>query len=274
MDVTAVAQDDTPRFDEVAAFQPSQNEIICLEKHVQLIDNLLTSIDALISVELAALYYHDTTFLTLLPKTIVQQSLGSVLVSEPTLHTPLSQFLMICTTTISSVLLHLWKNKPEANEDTRYYIQGGLLLDFVGVRGPVSKFTLLGYDVLIVVLQLIFLAIIVQRAEVGVKGASNAAPTIADHDREELGVTRQGSRHLTSDEDIELDDLSSVTIRSGSTNDAHVLDRFYTGKTMILEIDMRKTVALVKDGDTAIVVTPPATRLMDFGGYRFSLLGR
>lgn len=65
-------------------------------------------------------------------------------------------------TNILCFLLHLWLSRPSAGEATRGYLHGGLLIDFIGQKGPTSKMHLLLLDVGIAVLQMVMLAAVTE----------------------------------------------------------------------------------------------------------------
>jgi hypothetical protein len=125
---------------------------------------------------------------------------------------------------ITCILLHLFTRRPEAGELTRGYLHGGIIIDFIGQKGPTPKFQLVGMDLLITALQCFMLAVHVE--ETRLKEILNAPEssftlpartstpvTAQDHDAEERGVTRNAG---TSSEDIELQELR----RSGTENES------------------------------------------------------
>lgn len=60
-------------------------------------------------------------------------------------------------------LLHMLYAAPAAGEDTRGYLHGGLMIDFIGQQGPTSKWKLGGLDLCILVLQLVMVSAHVKR---------------------------------------------------------------------------------------------------------------
>jgi hypothetical protein len=66
-------------------------------------------------------------------------------------------------------LLHLTYPAPSAGEDTRGYLHGGLMIDFVGQQGPTSKWQLGTLDICILFLQLIMVSVHVKRRELKTK---------------------------------------------------------------------------------------------------------
>lgn len=116
-------------------------------------------------------------------------------------------------------LLHLFTHRPEAGEVTRGYLHGGIIIDFIGQKGPTSKIQLVIMDLLITALQCFMLAVHVEETrlkEILVAPESTLAPTVTagtsqDLDSEERGVSRDAG---TSSDDIELQDIHRTRARS------------------------------------------------------------
>lgn len=104
------------------------------------------------------------------------------------------------------MLLHAFLINPEAGESTRGYLHGGLFIDLIGQR-PVSVLRLLLFDLLIFFVDIILLALTIERVKTLAStppaptertSTSNtntetetAAHQSQDHDAEERGVLRQ-----------------------------------------------------------------------------------
>jgi len=97
----------------------------------------------------------------------------------------------------------------------RGYIHGGLLIDFVGELGPISKFRLGGLDILVLVMQCVILAVVLEKEDLKSELEGNttrggeAGLTGQDHDAEEQGVLR--SEIVEREEGVEMQNLSSST---------------------------------------------------------------
>ncbi len=123
----------------------------------------------------------------------------------------------ICT------LLHIFTLRPEAGELTRGYLHGGIIIDFIGQKGPTSKIHLVFMDLLVAALQCFMLAVHVEetRLKEAMVGLESSVPPIAtgnisqDHDAEERGVARDAGTHV---EDVELQELA----RPRTENEAQV----------------------------------------------------
>lgn len=140
-------------------------------------------------------------------------------------------------------------------------------MDFVGQESPVSKIRLLLLDILTLALQLVILAVVLERRKLGTDssatGAANPSiqPQPQDHDSEERGIYRTSS---TSAEDIELQTFSSG--RTGADEDRernelsspssshfqddgtlaavdeHPLDPFHSGQHIIADLSILDTI--------------------------------
>lgn len=104
------------------------------------------------------------------------------------------------------VLFHLVLSLPRAGEETRGYLHGGVIIDFVGQKAPTSRLGLLLLDVVVLAVQCLMLAVHQEReglrklvvpgrqtaltAALPATTTTTAAATRQDHDAEERGVLR------------------------------------------------------------------------------------
>lgn len=72
-------------------------------------------------------------------------------------------------------LLHMTYPAPSAGEDTRGYLHGGLMIDFIGQQGPTSKWKLGAMDLCVLFLQLVMVSVHVKRRELKKKLANLSA---------------------------------------------------------------------------------------------------
>ena len=214
---------------------------------------LLKDLDTLVFAEISALYYMEcamapaslvlvphakpysscsffrffvrslshSTFLT--PKT---ESSSSPL--EPATTAPI---LSILLPNLICILLHLFASLPTAAENSRGYLHGGILVDFIGQKAPTSRLPLLMLDLAILAIQSLMLAVHLERemlrrvlrtrslrsdtvdTEDDGEGGSRA-PEVAglpqstqDHDSEERGVLRDMPESPQNEQDTELQPL-------------------------------------------------------------------
>ena len=161
---------------------------------------------------------------------------------------------------LASILVHYASTPATANESMRGYSHGGLLIDFVGQKNPVSRMRMIGYDVLILGLQLVMLAVTVEKKSV-VKpsdtlgdAARRGEAASQDHDFEERGIRRSEE----GTEEIELRALSPpFDGRTGGEDDGerndlrenrvwmtseHAGNAFYSGQYIITNVRIIDTI--------------------------------
>lgn len=137
---------------------------------------------------------------------------------------------------IFCVVMHLLFSLPQAGEATRGYLHGGAIIDFIGQRPPTSKMGLLYFDIMILVLQCVMLAVhldkerirravlpslraLTERAAVTRAGgdtqteqetAEEAENATQDHDAEERGVLRD-EQQVPGDDDDDINETQPLT---------------------------------------------------------------
>ncbi|KAE8352104.1 hypothetical protein BDV28DRAFT_135746 [Aspergillus coremiiformis] len=232
---------------------------------IAFIDRLLRDLDILIYCQLSALYYMDCSIVLFAIRAIVQLIFFTPKTPpfDPTRNQPFIGAIFVSNA--FCMVHHNFVSQPEAGEATRGYLHGGLLIDFIGQKAPVSVARLLFSDLLVLFLDLVMLGLIVERvktteATVPVPAISGVieTPSEQDHDSEERGVLRHNSARSTGD-DIELNELHPHTEHteistdeqlertelladpsesgyvSGARN-SHALDAFASGEAMIMEL--------------------------------------
>ena len=177
----------------------------------------------------------------------------------------------ILASNITCILLHLISPRPEAGEALRGYLHGGLLIDFVGQEGPITKSRLLFLDILTLALQLLVLTAFLERQNLRTSMTESGAPSDTaaatdaeatpygqDHDSEERGVLRSDAGAF---EDIELQPLHSSDGRTGGEEDGerdellsepqglnsqdsttHPLDLFYIAEHTVTDLHILNAV--------------------------------
>lgn len=159
---------------------------------------------------------------------------------------------------ILCALSHLYFSCPEAAEANRGYLQGGLMLDFVGQQPPRYKFQLLGLDLIILALQTVALAATVRRKRLAKPRGSThihntngslvhqRPPTAFEQDAEERGLPRRSSSMLDVAEDNRI-----VAHENSNSQSAQLQamppsfrrsDKFYSGQSMIAELYVLDTI--------------------------------
>lgn len=154
----------------------------------------------------------------------------------------------------------------------RGYLHGGLVLDFIGQKGGMSRWTLLGLDLVILVLQVVCCAVVRVRAKVedafdAVKAEEEIRrddaprPTRQGVEDEERGVRR--SEEVGREGDVEMERLNPDGRRADDTTaedeergrsilasttaalertDAHIFDAFNSGQIVLADLDLGRMV--------------------------------
>lgn len=166
-----------------------------------------------------------------------------------------------------NMLLHQTYPAPAAGEDTRGYLHGGLMIDFIGQQGPTSKWRLAAMDVGILLLQLVMVSVHVKRRNLKKKlaklsagststtnteratsdesvdtaqvPASDSAAREQDADDEERGVLRR----TDTLSDIGIDPAEEDTLLSSSSDvgQPDALDFLTSGQCTIGEFSLVDT---------------------------------
>lgn len=174
----------------------------------------------------------------------------------------------IALTNSFCALLHILLSRPEAGQASRGYLHGGLLIDFVGELGPVSKWKLLLLDIFVVVLQVLILGATLEKRELRSAmsrpvniGSTENRDTLSrqDLDAEEQGIRRSQDGLLSSprlggvggEEDID------EVFEASEPKHEHYLDAFYGGQYVIFNLHVAEMIrrAWIRRYDTA----PPAS---------------
>jgi hypothetical protein len=173
------------------------------------------------------------------------------------------------------MLFHAFLIRPEAGEETRGYLHGGLFIDFIG-QAPVSTFRLLAFDLTIFIIDVIMLGLIIERVKT--QGTPTPTPTSPptntaadtspeaeeaepqDHDAEERGIQRQDANEATPsardspdspnngnlDDEAEeerttlLAEPADVESSSGARGE-HPMDTFAAGQAVIVSMGFFST---------------------------------
>lgn len=188
---------------------------------------------------------------------------------EPTRNQP--YIGAVLASNIFCMVFHAFLIQPEASEDLRGFLHGGLFIDFIGQK-PVPVFRLLCFDVIMLLVDFLMLGLIIERVKTAAisNPPSNTSTTLnapqtstdgdtaqpegqeQDIDAEERGVVR-------GNEDTDADEASSpppvVTIVDDDVNDErttlladpgdstsgrdnHPLDSFASGQAVIMEMGL------------------------------------
>lgn len=174
------------------------------------------------------------------------------------------------------MIVHAFFIHPEAGEDTRGYLHGGLFIDFIGQK-PAPVFRLLSFDMLIFLVDFIMLALIVERVKTADSSDTSSQNTTRintdsttgggqppserqDHDAEERGVMRETENTVDPnsttagaspvadiDEDVNNERTTLLADPGESTSGqtargGRPLDSFSTGQAVIMDMGFLDTI--------------------------------
>ncbi|THX43457.1 DUF1746-domain-containing protein [Aureobasidium pullulans] len=272
-----------------------RNKATFNKKRDAFLQDLVRNLDLLIYAQLSTVYYMDCSFTRFLVRAVIQFMFLTpkpAFLPEPPHPRPYlgaivgSNFLII--------LLHVLLDHPEAGEATRGYLHGGLAMDFIGQKGPTSKFHLVLLDILILLMQLIHLAATVTRQRVKQQTSTTTTPPTAlqNHDFEERGQHR--SDHQPVDQELhslnpnndqpeeaesntqpdeEADERQALLASTAPRTDSYIFDAFNSGEIMIADLnlfDVIKTQLKEMRDPVQTTGTAPSTA----GGLRARLADR
>lgn len=238
-----------------AAISPQRS--LRIPDKIATLQSLLRLLDALIFLQLGALYLQDNLTLFLLLRAVSQALHNPPAIQLP----PVILINLICFAT------HLLQANPEAKGwASRGYLHGGLIIDFVGELGPVSKWRLVSMDLLIFGLQLVVLVVSNEKLKaVGDPEAQqpHEAPDGQDLEAAEEGrVTSSAPPPNETEDGIELQSLlpegsgpsDSIETKSPTSNDLDEdiinLD-MRQGLTFLLRRSRNRTAATTTGTDSA-----------------------
>ncbi|PGH05457.1 hypothetical protein GX51_02981 [Blastomyces parvus] len=253
--------DDYGNHDRPGVSGRSHRRAVYASSKAVMLERLLRDLDMLIYCELSAVYYMDCSILHFTIRAIVQfifftPKAGPL--PEATTNAP--PIVTVFLSNIACMLLHYISSAPTAGEASRGYLHGGLFIDFIGQKGPVSKFRLFLFDLLVFGMQLIMLCVVLEKDRTKQLArpadSENRTPNLQDHDSEERGVAPDDAHLPGSADDIEMHDLPSperastdesrtrlLEFEDGHTTSAlagnrHPRDAFLSAQTVIADINI------------------------------------
>lgn len=140
----------------------------------------------------------------------------------------------------------------------RGYLHGGLFIDFIGQKGPITTSQLLTFDFVVAAFQIMMLGIIIERERTKRVLSDDSAGTqtagqveAQDYDAEERGVRNSEEHGVETMDGIELQELRNNTgeqdnERSGLLSDMpneperdrHPRDVFSSGEAVVMKMDI------------------------------------
>ncbi|KAF2729158.1 DUF1746-domain-containing protein [Polyplosphaeria fusca] len=257
-----------------------ERRIDAKRKRITLLDSLLRELDSLVFLEHIAIYHLDCSFFWFLARSIVHTVLLTPL-PDLTLsrqyddHKPFSMLVVLFAI---NFLLHVLYPAPSGGEETRGYLHGGLMIDFIGQQGPTSKWKLATMDVCVLVIQLVMMSVHVKRrdlkkklakvaagpsastAEANEDEGAQASTAVADAEREQDADAEESGRLRRTDtlSDIGADLEEDDALLPGSSDSGHVdaLDVLSSGQCVIGDFHVIDT--LVQEHERYRTHTPQA----------------
>ncbi|KAK3396474.1 hypothetical protein B0T20DRAFT_272599 [Sordaria brevicollis] len=134
-----------------------------LKKKLHFMSNLQRNLDMIFFAYLCTLYYMECSFLRLFVRIIphfmfLTPKEGPVLLPAERPHV-----FAIFGPNLVCILAHLISALPTAGEATRGYLHGGVIVDFIGQKPPTTRLCPLFFDVVILAVQCLMLAIHTER---------------------------------------------------------------------------------------------------------------
>ena len=185
------------------------------------------------------------------------------------------------------MLLHAILSLPAAGEATHGYLQGGVVVDFIGQKPPSSRFTLLLLDVAILGLQCFMLAVHGERERLrkvvmpSRRMASSTAGTetadamltssTQDHDAEERGVLRDAPEPVETADGIELQPLTGSAATETGQEPGAAMPEGYAASS--LSDTLRSGNAILADFHVLNSIRTSGNDYQSAAAYSFQTIG-
>ncbi|KAJ5970976.1 uncharacterized protein N7479_000894 [Penicillium vulpinum] len=254
-DVSGISYDDAepPRPTGTLSSQNARVKKVKSTAKVAFIDRLLRDLDILIYCQLSALYYMDCSIILFAFRAIVELIFFTPKVPpfEPTRNQPFVG-VIICSNLIC-MLFHAFLIRPEASEETRGYLHGGLFIDFIG-QAPVSVYRLLSFDLVIFLIEFIMLGLIIERVKTN--GTPALTPTTPNTDSA-TNTTTNTTTNTSPDAESQSQDHDAEergTLRQEdsdeTTSPAHYSSDSHHSSGLDEEVEEERTTLLADPADT------------------------
>ncbi|KAF8469603.1 hypothetical protein BDZ91DRAFT_720549 [Kalaharituber pfeilii] len=191
----ANAEENTERSRRVTA---AARRAVIVQTKLKFLADFIRAMDMVVYYYFSYMYFLDNSFFRFFIRCAIQLNfLTPKPIHLPTPPQRRSVIIGLFGWTLVNLLIHIFTAAPEAGEATGGYLHGGLIIDFIGQEGPVSKFRLATMDVTILLLQLIMLATAIEKQGLldkqtaARKRAAGGGAAAQDLDSEERGEIRQ-----------------------------------------------------------------------------------
>lgn len=121
---------------------------------------------------------------------------------------PKPSLLIILLTNLFPLLIHIFTSPPEGTEATRGYLHGGIVIDFVGYKGPASKVRLVGIDLLLAGLQVVMMGLVVRRRGMEIISRRNGGDGVGSSAQQRQGQQGRPRRRARDTDEEERGDVS------------------------------------------------------------------
>ncbi|KAF3938483.1 hypothetical protein ABW19_dt0204778 [Dactylella cylindrospora] len=207
-------------------------------KKSEWLDHMLRNLDIVTYCHFSYLYFLDISFIRFLIRAIVQINLFAQ--RPPNFPTPQrsqkrSAVVSIVGSTLICFLFHIFSDPPSASEATGGYLHGGMVIDFVGQEGPISRFRLVFIDLLILFLQLTMLTVKVFRQDLLDNASPNRTIPAQDLDSEERGVDASADPDPMSPTGGDHDELDHPRRENQEVN-------LYSGEIVVADLRIVETI--------------------------------
>ncbi|KKY18935.1 hypothetical protein UCRPC4_g04657 [Phaeomoniella chlamydospora] len=223
-------------------------------KQVTWLASLLATLDTTLYVELAAIYYLDARLSTFLLRALLQVLILSPRVPSsfqpPTVIDPLNNPIIgvLFSTNVICILAHLISDGPQAGEVTQFYNHGGIFVDFVGEKTPVSRLRLLLLDGLVFIIQIVMMAVMMEKSKLSklqdntiIPSTSNTSTINADG-HQDLDAEERGMNADADDSLLPSSASSAENMNFTTSPHPHPLDSFMSGRHIIADINLSATI--------------------------------
>ncbi|RPB27151.1 DUF1746-domain-containing protein [Terfezia boudieri ATCC MYA-4762] len=187
---------------------------VIAQTKIKFLTDFIRSMDMVVYFYFAYMYFLDNSFFRFFIRCAIQLNfLTPKPINLPTPPQRRSVIIGLFGWTIFNLLIHILGSAPEAGEASGGWLHGGLIIDFIGQEGPISKVRLAITDVTILLLQLVILAATIAKLGLlegvteGRRRGGDAEEGIRTHDldSEERGE-RRGERQSENAEEFDLED--------------------------------------------------------------------
>ncbi|RPA96157.1 DUF1746-domain-containing protein [Choiromyces venosus 120613-1] len=244
-------------------------------KRSEFLDHLWRNLDRITYCYFGYLYYLDCSFFRFFLRCAIQMNyLTPKPTGLPMVPQKRSDIIALFGSGGFCFLWHIIASAPSAGELTNGYLHGGLIIDFIGQEGPISKWRLVYMDFAILFLQLVMLTVIAVKNDHDIESVriEEGRQPPQDLDSEERGETRRYSTSQESsngrsaqaqgDEEAVLMNGDEPVAGSAETNMQKKTFEISSGEYLIAKIDIVEQVKKQwKEGVTVTTDAPAIPHL-------------